>query len=89
MASCAPNARSLDCERLEHDPDDLDRNGERARSMLPFIWVNNERQKSDPERSELYGERTHDVDIEAAYSSQLIIMLCKIRLQNFIILLST
>ena len=59
MASCAPNARSLDCERLEHDPDDLDRNGERARSMLPFIWVNNERQKSDPERSELYGERTH------------------------------
>jgi len=59
MASCAPNARSLDCERFEHDPDDLDRNGERARSMLPFIWVNDERLKSDPERSELYGERTH------------------------------
>ena len=46
MASCAPNARSLDCERLEHDPDD-----ERARSTLPFIWVNDGRQKYHSKRS--------------------------------------
>ena len=53
MAYCAPNARSLDCERcsLELDPDDLDRNDERARSTLPFIWVNDERQKYHSKRS--------------------------------------
>jgi len=69
MASCAPNARSLDCEHLQHDPDDLDHNGERARSMLPFIWVNDERQKYHPERSELYGERTLHMSFRVRGSS--------------------
>ena len=68
MASCAPNARSLDCERLEHDPDDLDRNGERARrnqrSRLSGSMTNAKNiTPSDPERSELYGERTLKLSI--------------------------
>jgi len=51
MASFAPNVRSLDCERLERDLNDLDRNDERERSTLSFIWVNDERQKNRSKRS--------------------------------------
>ena len=51
MASFAPNVRSLDCERLEHDQNDLDRNDERERSTMSFIWVNDERQKNRSKRS--------------------------------------
>ena len=36
MASSAPNVRCLDCERLEHDQNDVDRNDERERSTLPL-----------------------------------------------------